>query len=56
MFEVSLIQYLNVLLCRIAAPFNSRIKLRLSFRDQSGSAGRGKSSDSFNALFGLRLY
>ena len=27
-----------------------RIKLHLNFRDQSGSAGKGKSSDSFNVL------
>ena len=34
---------------------NSRIKVHLSFRDQSGSAGSGKSSDSFNALLYLFL-
>lgn len=32
--------------------YNTCIKVHLSFLDQSGSDGREKSSDGFNALFG----
>ena len=37
----------------IACAIQHRIKVHLNFLDQSGSAGRGNSSDSFNVLFYL---
>ena len=38
---------------RIPKQIEHCIKVHLNFRDQSGSAGKGKSSDSFNVLFYL---